>query len=173
MANRGRKPIEIDKNHFQDVVSELESNKTFPTRTALWEAVCETEWAKTRIPRPLTPQVALLKAEEFNLQIKTPKGMRGITKGSHRPSRVPKKKREFSMEEVEKRIPPEERKKLQKTIQKAKTGSLKARIKLNCLDCCCWQIVEVAKCPNKHCPLWDVRPYKRSETVISELTVIS
>lgn len=31
------------------------------------------------------------------------------------------------------------------------------RIKLKCLDCCCYQVAEVRKCPSKDCPLWIYR----------------
>ena len=50
---------------------------------------------------------------------------------------------------------------LSKAIAKAGNGSLKACIKLKCLDCTNWEKKEVALCQATECPLWNVRPYKR------------
>ncbi|OQA06009.1 MAG: hypothetical protein BWY65_02303 [Firmicutes bacterium ADurb.Bin373] len=45
--------------------------------------------------------------------------------------------------------------------QKAMTGKSKtAGIKAKCLDCCCWQRIEVANCPATDCPLYPYRPYR-------------
>ncbi len=161
--SRGRKPIEIDKSEFQACVSELESQKTFSNRTELWAAVENSAWAKTRIPRPLTAQVALLKAEEFELEIKTVKGKKGKSKGCGPVSSGGRKKKVFSIENIRKGIPLEERSSLEKTLNRAANGSLKARVKLMCMDCTNWQKKEVAICENNQCPLHDVRPYKRDK----------
>ena len=40
------------------------------------------------------------------------------------------------------------------------TTSRKARIKAKCVDCSCYQRVEVRKCTVKLCPLWPIRPYQ-------------
>jgi hypothetical protein len=78
---RGRKPIVIDKAEFQNVITLLENSNQFANRTLLWQAVEASEWAKSRLPRPLTAQVAMMKADEFGLEIKTEKGKRGRSKG--------------------------------------------------------------------------------------------
>lgn len=162
MANqRGRKPILLDKNEFQKLLTELEEKNIFPNRTHLWAAVEASEWAKGRSPRPLSAQVAMMKAEELGLEIKTVKGKRGREKGQKPPMMGGRKKKVFSLEKLLAGIPKEERPGLEKTIEKARTGSLKARVKLKCLDCCNWQKGEVAECQQDDCSLWDVRPYKR------------
>lgn len=161
--SRGRKPIEIDKAEFQAVVTELEGRKVFPNRTELWEAVADTAWANTRIPRPLTAQVALLKAEELGIEIKTVKGKKGKSKGCGPVSSGGRKKKVFSVDNLRKGIPLEERSSLEKTLNRAANGSLKARVKLMCMDCTNWQKKEVAICENTACPLHDVRPYKREK----------
>ena len=165
----GRKKIEIDKIEFQKVVSALEQKETFSTRTILWEAVEASDWAKTRTPRPLTAQVALQKAEELQILIKTEKGKRGKSKGDT-PAVVGKRtKRTFDISDIEKSIPIEERAKLAKTLEKAKTGGLKARVKLMCLDCTNWTKGEVSNCEITKCPLWDVRPYKKNFITLGEV----
>jgi len=35
-----------------------------------------------------------------------------------------------------------------------------AAIKAKCLDCCCWQRVEITNCPVQTCPLYPYRPYR-------------
>jgi hypothetical protein len=38
--------------------------------------------------------------------------------------------------------------------------SLRAAINSFCLECVCWQTVEIRNCTDKACPLWTVRPYQ-------------
>lgn len=165
VAKRGRKPIEINPIEFQNVVTELESVNKFANRSQLWAALEASDWAKNITPRPLTAQVAMMKAEKLQLKIGTPKGQRGRVKGQKPPMNAGRKKKVFSIEKLIGAIPKEERPGLEKTVEKARNGSLKARIKLKCLDCCNWQKVEVAVCECDDCPLWDVRPYKKVKTV--------
>jgi hypothetical protein len=33
-------------------------------------------------------------------------------------------------------------------------------VKAKCLDCCCWDTVEIKNCQAVTCPLWRVRPYQ-------------
>ena len=41
-----------------------------------------------------------------------------------------------------------------------KGKSYRAAITAKCLDCCCFQTVEVGLCPVVACPLWEYRPYQ-------------
>lgn len=161
-VKKGRKPIQLDAVEFQNVLAELEKNNSFPNRSELWKAVEATEWAKTRTPRPLTAQVAMMKSEEMKLIVNTPKGKRGRSKGDGAPKNAGRKKKVFSLPMLQSGVPVEERKNLEKTLNRAASGSLKARVKLMCLDCTNWQKSEVAECSIRTCPMWDVRPYKRN-----------
>lgn len=167
---RGRKPIQLDKAEFQSVITLLENTNQFANRTLLWQAVEASEWAKSRLPRPLTAQVAMMKADEFGLEIKTTKGKRGRSKGEGPIAGGGRKKKFFDVSQIVETIPPDMREGLSKTIQKAQSGSLKARIKLKCLECSVWQKGEVANCQVTDCALFDVRPYKRVGMI--ELTVV-
>jgi len=54
----------------------------------------------------------------------------------------------------------------QQNYKTAMSGkSRAAAIKARCLDCCCWQRVEVANCPVETCSLWLYRPYRSSENL--------
>ena len=49
------------------------------------------------------------------------------------------------------------------TYDKAVSGkSLRAAINAFCLECVCWQIEEIRNCTDLGCPLFGVRPYRRS-----------
>jgi hypothetical protein len=51
----------------------------------------------------------------------------------------------------------------QPVYDKATLGkSYAAAVKARCLDCCCWQRVEVTQCPAVECPLWAKRPYQKA-----------
>jgi len=38
---------------------------------------------------------------------------------------------------------------------------VKERVKLKCLDCCCWEKVQIAECDITHCALHVIRPYQK------------
>lgn len=170
MASRGRKPIVIDQREMQAVVSKCESESSFKNRTELWNAIAATEWARTMQPRPLTAQVAMIKADELGIEIKTPKGLRGRAKGSAPINTGGRKKKVFSAEQRDaliSGIPLDQREKLIKTIDRACNGSMKAAVKLKCLDCTNWQKQEVADCTIVDCSLHSFRPYKRPSVIAS------
>jgi hypothetical protein len=158
-----KKAIVLDKVEFQKIVTDLESSKQFVSRGALWQAVEESEWAKKLTPRPLTAQVAMLKAKELNLAIKTVLGKRGNANLAT-VARGPRKAKRISLEIVEsmKKHFPEN---LHSTIDKAAAGSMKAAIKLNCIECSGFVKKEVALCQIQTCPMWTYRPYKNAANV--------
>lgn len=166
--SRGRKPIVLDKNEFQQLITKLETEQKFANRTQLWEAVELTSWAKSQQPRPLTGQVAMLKARELEISIQTPVGQRGRSKGSGPIPGGGRKKRVMDLESValvKNSFSKEAQVKLAKTFERLANGSMKAAIKANCLDCVGELPGEVAKCEIKKCPMWNFRPYKRPSVV--------
>lgn len=51
----------------------------------------------------------------------------------------------------------------QRTFIKAYNSTSKANaIKAKCLDCTCFQKIEITECATYTCPLWEHRPYKDS-----------
>ncbi len=49
-------------------------------------------------------------------------------------------------------------------FERAYSGrSAAAGIKAKCIDCCCGQRVEVEKCSDVACPLWEYRPYRKKQ----------
>lgn len=176
MATRGRKAIEIDTAEFQAQLKQLEAAQPdgkFPNRSALWVSFEATDWAKGRSPRPLTAQVAMIRAKELNLEIQTPVGQRGRVKGQGPVVKGPRKAKQANADYLAamlKDVPSD----YHKTVQKAANGSLKAVIKLKCLDCCgfekgCSNIhsakKEVSLCTAVSCANWGYRPYKHKESL--------
>jgi len=41
---------------------------------------------------------------------------------------------------------------------------LRERIKLKCMDCCCWDRKEITECHLTQCGLWPERPYRKKES---------
>ncbi len=163
---RGRTKLVIDGRDLQAVVDELESKNTFSTRAELWAAIEASEWAKSLEPRPLTAQVAMMRAKELNVTIKTAKGKKGREKGEAVP-RGERKRKRIPLEMVQplKDIFPES---VHQRIDSAAQGSLKAAVALKCLDCCGYQKKEVALCCTTMCTLWAFRPWQRAMTKTAE-----
>ncbi len=52
----------------------------------------------------------------------------------------------------------------QQNYKTAMSGkSRAAAIKAKCLDCCCWQRVEISNCSIETCSLYPYRPYRSHE----------
>lgn len=162
---RGRKPIVVDKNVFQNLVSDLEQRFGFLNRSALWQAVSDTGWAKSI---RLSPQVAMLKAKALAIEVKTPLGQRGRAKGSGAVPNAGKRKHKQRMSlEVVSELKTIYQESLHKSVDRAAAGSMKAAIKLKCVDCCGGSKKEVALCEIRNCPLWGFRPYQGKYTEAS------
>lgn len=167
---RGRKAIEVTPLELQTAISLLEGGTSFANRSLLWEAVEDSEWAKKQSPRPLTGPTAMLMAKKHNLTINTPMGQRGRQKGCGPIPNAGRKARNLPdnvASALRKTFPlsmttANDRpfKAIGKIVNKVISGSLKAAVKLKCLDCTNIQPVEIRNCECIDCPLWSFRPYK-------------
>lgn len=153
--------LEIDKAEFQKVVSDLENSQVFVNPSALWKAVEATEWSKSLKPRPLTAAVAYVRARELEIVVKTKPGKRGLPSGPRaRGTRIPRsqKMQAFAQSFAEMRA--ETPKLYLPLIDKAEKGSLRACIKLKCLECSGWQSSEIRNCNIIGCSLYPIRPFQ-------------
>ena len=165
------KKLEIDRDEFQRIVTDLESRQTLSNPTALWKALETTDWAKALRPRPLTASVAGKRAKELGIQYKTEPAKRGLgvfteeQKAAMQAARKNRKPRSEKMKAfagtfagmrgfVPKRFLP--------AVDQAEKGSLRAAIKLTCLDCSAYQPGEIKLCPITVCGLFPHRPYQGS-----------
>ncbi len=155
---KGRKPIIVDKVEFQEELTHFEQKKDFSSRSTLWAEFCTTEWA---IANKLKPQTAMLKAEALNLNILTPKGRRGALPGSGPIPNAGKRIRLPMADDVKEKLLSVTAKSMHAAVDKAAAGSLKAAVKLKCLDCSGGYKKEVSLCEIKECALWHFRPYQK------------
>lgn len=158
-----RTKTQVDKVALLAAIKEVESKSAFNTRQALAEAVVETNWAKSQ-PK-VTPSVVLLRIAEFNLdsEIKTKKGKRGRQAGVAL-SAVQKTAMQAGRQKVKGKILSELRRGVPLSklslVEKGESGSVKALVKLKCLDCSGYITNEVKHCTVLSCPLYSIRPYQ-------------
>lgn len=166
-TKRGRQPIQVKPNELQECINLLESVQPegkFQSRSALWDALCDTLWARSRLPVSLKPQTAMVLAKKFNLTIQTPVGKKGRPKGCGPVPNGGNRRKPMSAEvesAMRKSFPLNIIKIIPKVLDKAASGSLRAAVKLKCLDCTNMQPVEIRLCELNGCPLWHFRPYKK------------
>lgn len=168
--------LEINKDEFQKVVTDLEASQTFENPSMLWKAVEATDWAKSLHPRALTAAVAYVRAKELGITYKTPAGKRGGALkgrvGGDTPRlRVPRSKKMEAFASTFARMRQETPKRYLPLVDKAEKGSLKACLKLKCLECANWQAVEVKLCEIISCPLFPTRPFQGKKVEEEEVPV--
>lgn len=176
MKTPGRKATEVVPAELQIQIAELESTQPdgkFPNRSALWRALEATAWAKSRSPRPLTGQVAMNLFNKNNLICATPVGQRGRSKGQGPVAAGGSRKQKTIPADIIAALKKTVPEKYHNVVDKAAAGSLKAKVKLKCLDCVAYQKKEIALCTLTDCGLWTVRPYKdkRSLTEAGRKTI--
>lgn len=167
MGTRGRKALPISQAILRKVIAELEEKQSFSSRSALWAAVADTKYAKSV---GLTAQTAMLRAEKWGIALKTPKGQRGRTKGQGFPAGATPGRKSKRMplplvETLRAAMPAE----LSAVVDKAAKGSLRAAVKLLCIDCSGGSKKEVSLCEITTCPLWWFRPYKRNKNAVADI----
>lgn len=170
--------LEIPKDELLRTINEVESshpNGQFDNRSMLHEAVANTDWAKSFKPKPATASVVGLRIAEFNIDCKTPKGKRGRSgcfsgppKDVKRITRRQKYKLNPQLEEHFNKL--EDFINVQgggstwlNALNRAKKGSIKAMIRLNCAACVGFENVaqQVGGCTGAGiCPMWAERPYQ-------------
>lgn len=156
---RGRKKIELDPQEFQDKLTEFETGKQFTTRGAMWDAFCDSNWAMSRSPRPLSPSVAQAKAREFGTIIQTQVGAKGFITAEHRVIERKSKKmfpKQVSAIRQDMLVDGEVDPYFEKQLRLAAKGSIKATIVVNCLYCA-GSRKEVSLCCVTSCPWHHLR----------------
>ena len=163
---RGRKKIELDPQEFQDKLTEFETGKQFANRGAMWDAFCDSQWAMSRQPRPLSPSVAMAKAREFNLVIQTKMGAKGVLTAENRGGERKSKKmspKQVSAIRQDMLVNGEVDPYFERQLRLAAKGSIKATIVVHCLYCA-GSKKEVSLCEVYSCPLWHLRKNPVSST---------
>ncbi len=149
---------EINRGELEKVVQEIEASNTFTNRSALFKAISETDWAKGH-KKPLTSSVVMLRINEFNIPLKTPKGKKGAgLDGARRTGATRERKKANPTVIAElRRATPKSRHRL---VDKIETGSIAAAVKLMCIQCSNYQNEEIKNCTVITCALHSIRPYQ-------------
>lgn len=161
--------IPVDINRLQKEIELAESTHTFNTQSELLEYIANTQWAKTTYRKPLTAAVLYLRCKDNNLIIKTPKGKRGRAAGikTTRTSRAEKFVSNPNFSEninILKRNHPN----AVKSIERLAGGSMKAAVKVNCLNCSGGDKKLAAECNVLSCPLYLFNPFIKNASVKEE-----
>lgn len=159
--------LEVNREELANQVRLAEESNTFKSRDDLYAHIANTDWAKSQ-PKPLTKSVVYLRIKEFNIPINTAKaepfmkrvlnnvGILNNQEGQEERERFDKEDVELNKTMMAGYFDP----KHHATIKKAVRGSMKAAIRLKCLDCCAENKVEIKECNVTTCPLWLYRPFQ-------------
>lgn len=169
----GRKSLSPEETReakaaLQKQIDKLENEQQFETRGELFEAVAASPWGKSQ---RLTPAAVGSQAHKFDVTIKT-RGQRGRKAGvpmsdeqkaamqagrKHRTPRSEKMKAFSKSFELMRERVGSSRAGL---VDQGENGSIRALVALKCLDCACYQVVEIKYCPVVSCSLYPIRPYQ-------------
>ena len=153
----GRTKIDIDPVDVNLAIATVESAGPMPNLSRLFIAVSAS--LETKYPR-ITPALVRLRVMEHNIPHKTLKGKMGNPNLGNSTSGIARTPRKVGSAAVKAcmRVMPENRHRL---VKRMGQGSLKAAIKLKCLDCANHYTDEIRHCPIVECPLWSFRPFQK------------
>jgi hypothetical protein len=165
-----RVKVEITKGELEEVIQTLEAeNGPYKNRSALHDAVAETDWAKYQDPKPITAAVVGLRIAEFGIEPLTPKGKKGRPAGFNpqinQAKRRQTKKAILSNPRVDiifDRLAKDAPVSLQRTVERARRGSLAAAVKVQCCHCVGFEQAaeNIRGCSATMCALYPFRPYQ-------------
>jgi hypothetical protein len=168
----------MNVTEFQQVVSDLESARSFPHRRALWMALAATQWAKEQ---NLSPGALRQQARRLKVRVSTPPNphrvrlkIQGDKAEAVEPTQTPdlgsdpRPPATTARGTTKERVPlPVLRShtpaKFQPLVDRIEDGSIRAAVKLKCLECSSYQVEEIRLCTVPACPLHSVRPYQSGE----------
>lgn len=157
-----RPAIVVDENKLRQIIGDCETKKQYTTRNELWQDVAAVYGA--------SPAWVYLRVEELGIPVKTPKGRKGRQKGEKVATgvKIPRSVKFEKNQEIvksfgllEQTIKQEQKGRFLPIFQRVKAGSMKAAVKLKCLDCSNFQPIEIKNCPCTDCPLYAFRPYQK------------
>ena len=168
-----RVTIQANQEILKASIEEAEKDGPLSNLSVLWKAT-EIIYRRKMVEiggncDKITPAVIMLRTLDFKIPYKTIAGKKGRQIGSgpilssdgQRPIHVPRseKMKEFdTFAKMRISLPV----KYHNLVNLAEKGSLKAAIKLKCLDCSCYQPTEIKYCTITGCSLFPHRPFKNS-----------
>lgn len=188
-----RTAVKVDRVKLVSAINEVEKNGPCLTRSRLYDRVTrEYNSSVSDFSLEITPSIVMLRIKEFNLTVKTPIGQRGRQSGvkmtdehkallaAGRQNRVKGgRKAKFEKNPEIKAALVDLKEKTPESyvslVEKIAAGSMRAAVRLNCLQCSNYQRIEIKECNCTGCPMFAFRPYQNSvdeaepeEIVVSE-----
>lgn len=154
-----RTNVKLNPDEFQKIVQDVEKTE-FPNRTALWEAVAATEWAKNLKKGGFGAAYFMQQAKKLSIEIKTPVGARGFLANTEKVYRGPKKRKKIGITDTARQYFSERFPGYENVVSRAGEGHVRSMVKLNCLDCTNNSRLEIAGCQIQKCAFYEIRPYK-------------
>lgn len=180
----GRVGIKIDAGELKAQIEQAEASRTFKNESELFSFIVNTPWGKSQKDelgrvRELSPATIYQRVKQFKIPLKTVKGQRG------NPNLGVKLTTEQKEEKVQGRphyitsvgrikadMVNHERSKDRdfngltpgrlNLLKRHAKGNVRAAVKLKCLECCCWEASEAARCQIVGCPLYLINPFLKS-----------
>lgn len=164
-VNGRAKAAAVDMAQLKKSVVDAEKGGPLENRSALFTVVATSYNAATGQNCSGATLQQLVNKQGWELI--TPKGKPGGRKPGQVITRRPRSEKlaadpvyADSIKAMRRTVPLDMLPRLEKTLERAEKGSLTARIKLKCLDCCNMQPIEVKLCSIMDCSLWPIRPYR-------------
>jgi hypothetical protein len=162
----------VDRAKLEAALREAEKDGPLANLTKLWEAAAAI-YNKNPGVTPITFSVVLLRAKEWNIQVKTQPGRKGgpmseehkaallAGRGQRKPRAEKMKDFASTFDALRRDLNAHvDTRRFLPVVDAAEKGSLTAAVKLKCLDCCNWQTGEIKLCTANDCSLFPHRPYK-------------
>jgi len=165
----------VDRPKLEAALREAEKNGPLANMGELWKRVAELYNANPGVQQ-ITFSVVLLRVKEWGIQVKTQPGRKGgpmseehkqafaVSRGKRTP-RAEKMKEFKTFDLLRAELGKDNRRRFLPVVDAAEKGSLRAAIKLTCLDCCNWQTSEIKLCGIESCAMFPHRPYKLGQVV--------
>lgn len=172
MGKRGKPSVNVNRALLENTIQALEAAQTFENRSKLFDAVAAAYNKASAVQ--VTPPLIYLRVKAWDIQLKTPKGKPGRVGGNPTIGTAPRVSREVkfskneSIQESFTELKKVTKPKYHKLVKRAAAGSLKAAIKLKCLDCSCGDTKDIKCCPVVSCSLWAFRPFQGRTVTNSE-----
>lgn len=170
----------VDKDALIKCITKVEANGPLKNHGLLWQTVADEYNKLVKPAKPITFSVVRLRADEWRLEVKTPKGKRaGRTAeemaairaqhgGGKRRSRAEKIAKnplaQQSFTEMRQLIKDCEADRFLPLVDRIERGNIKAMIQLHCLECVGFVTSDVKHCTGTGCQFWLVRPYQNTKS---------
>lgn len=174
----GRKALPLNIACMQGIIRETESGFS-GTQTQFLQLCCDKYNEKFQPAKPIYPGIIYNRVKKNELVIPTNflrnkeltpehkkkllEGRKNVPGGRRKRVNTDSRHEQYLRKEL-----PEHTKLIDRILE----GSMKAAIKLKCIDCCCGDREEVRHCTSYGCPLYNFRPYQINSLTQEETLVI-